>query len=96
MAMASLTIRNLDENVKRALRIRAAARGVSMEEEARRLLVKAVVQPSDAAAAMSHSPEDKAKAIMGKLAFMRKNARVDPDHAFTDQKTLSDLVSDGE
>ena len=33
--MATLTIRNLDENVKRELRKRAAERGVSMEQEAR-------------------------------------------------------------
>lgn len=36
--MASLTIRNLDEAVKRGLRRRAAERGVSMEEEARTIL----------------------------------------------------------
>ncbi len=33
--MATLTIRNLDENVKRELRKHAAERGVSMEQEAR-------------------------------------------------------------
>jgi plasmid stability protein len=47
--MASLTIRNLDEETKRALRIRAAQRGVSMEEEARRILKAALAdarQPS--------------------------------------------------
>ncbi|MET3559537.1 phosphopantothenoylcysteine decarboxylase/phosphopantothenate--cysteine ligase [Bartonella japonica] len=36
--MASITIRNLSPEVKEALRIRAAQNGVSMEEEARRLL----------------------------------------------------------
>jgi plasmid stability protein len=36
--MASLTIRNLDEDVKTALRIRAANHGRSMEDEARRIL----------------------------------------------------------
>ncbi|MEL7464836.1 MAG: plasmid stabilization protein [Pseudomonadota bacterium] len=40
--MASLTIRNLDEGVKRQLRVRAAERGRSMEEEARDILRKAV------------------------------------------------------
>jgi plasmid stability protein len=33
--MGALTIRNLDEDVKRALRKRAAERGVSMEQDAR-------------------------------------------------------------
>ncbi|WP_084542106.1 MULTISPECIES: FitA-like ribbon-helix-helix domain-containing protein [Calidithermus] len=36
--MASLIIRNLDETTKQALRLRAAQHGVSMEEEARRIL----------------------------------------------------------
>ena len=36
--MATLTIRNLDDEVKQALRERAARHGVSMEEEARVLL----------------------------------------------------------
>ena len=36
--MATLTIRNLDENVKRELRKRAAERGVSMEQEARTII----------------------------------------------------------
>ena len=40
--MATLTIRDLDEGVKRKLRLRAAEHGVSMEEEARRLLAEAV------------------------------------------------------
>lgn len=33
--MAALTIRNIDDDVKRALRKRAAERGVSMEQDAR-------------------------------------------------------------
>jgi plasmid stability protein len=36
--MASITIRHLDDNVKARLRIRAAERGRSMEEEARCIL----------------------------------------------------------
>jgi antitoxin FitA len=36
--MASITIRNLDESLKRRLRIRAARHGRSMEEEARDVL----------------------------------------------------------
>ncbi len=36
--MATLTIRNLDDSVKRALRLRAAEHGHSMEEEARAIL----------------------------------------------------------
>lgn len=41
--MATLTIRNMDETVKQALRLRAAAHGISMEEEARRILKEVIV-----------------------------------------------------
>ena len=40
--MASITIRNLDDDVKTRLRVRAASSGRSMEEEARIILRKAV------------------------------------------------------
>jgi plasmid stability protein len=36
--MASITIRNLDEEIKQRLRVRAAKHGRSMEEEARDIL----------------------------------------------------------
>ena len=36
--MASITIRNLDDDIKQRLRLRAAAHGCSMEEEAREIL----------------------------------------------------------
>lgn len=42
--MASITIRNLDDDVKRRLRIRAAGHGRSMEEEAREILREVVGQ----------------------------------------------------
>lgn len=40
--MASITIRNLDDEVKTHLRVRAASNGRSMEEEARLILRDAV------------------------------------------------------
>ena len=45
--MATLTIRDLDDDVKQRLRVRAAGFGRSMEEEARQIL----------RAALEHSPE---------------------------------------
>ncbi len=48
--MASITIRNLDDNVKRKLRLRAALHNRSMEDEARDILKSAVaidVMPHD-------------------------------------------------
>ena len=43
--MATLTIRDLDERLKRSLRVRAASRNRSMEEEARQIL-RAALQES--------------------------------------------------
>lgn len=40
--MASITIRKIDERLKAQLRVRAAERGRSMEEEARRILREAL------------------------------------------------------
>jgi plasmid stability protein len=52
--MASMTIRNLDDGVMQALEAQAARRGVSAEEEARRVLgagveVSAETRPSETA-----------------------------------------------
>jgi antitoxin FitA len=44
--MANLTVRKLDPAVKERLRVRAARRGHSMEEEARRILTEACAPPA--------------------------------------------------
>ena len=44
--MATITVRNLDEGLKRRLRIRAAENGKSMEQEARDILRAALDQES--------------------------------------------------
>lgn len=44
--MANLTIRRLDDQTYERLKQRAARDGVSMEEEARRILATAVAPPS--------------------------------------------------
>ena len=46
--MASITIRNLEDEVKRRLRVRAAEHGRSMEEEAREILRQVVGQEKPA------------------------------------------------
>jgi len=46
--MATLTIRNLDDEVKRALRRRAADHGVSMEQEARTILREVALEKAPA------------------------------------------------
>ena len=45
--MASITIRNLDDDIKTALRVQAASNGRSMEEEVRQILKTAVGKPSN-------------------------------------------------
>ena len=46
--MGSLTIRRIDDRMKEQLRVRAARKGVSMEEEARRILAAAVNEQAPA------------------------------------------------
>lgn len=45
--MANITIRNLDDDIRTRLRVRAANNGRSMEEEVRRILRKAVGRRQD-------------------------------------------------
>ena len=58
--MASITIRNLDDDVKTRLRIRAAGHRRSMEEEARLILREAVDRKA--------GPENLATAIRARFA----------------------------
>lgn len=59
--MASITVRNLEEGLKRRLRIRAAENGRSMEEEARNILRTALYcQPP--------AKKDLAKAIRARFS----------------------------
>jgi plasmid stability protein len=44
--MASITIRNLEDGLKRKLRVRAAQHGRSMEDEARNILRAALAEKS--------------------------------------------------
>jgi plasmid stability protein len=46
--MASMTIRNLDDRLKARLRVRAAAHGRSMEDEARDILRSALATGTEA------------------------------------------------
>lgn len=43
--MSTLTIRRLDDDVKQRLRLRAANDGISMEEAARRILARELIEP---------------------------------------------------
>jgi plasmid stability protein len=53
MAMAAVSIRSLDEEVKRRLRVRAARHGRSMESEIRAILTEVVREPSESEGLMT-------------------------------------------
>lgn len=59
--MASITVRNLDDDVKARLRIRAAVNGRSMEDEVRDILRTALAEERQA-------PEDLGGAIRRRFA----------------------------
>lgn len=61
--MATLTIRNLDETVKRRLQVRAALNGRSMEAEAREVLTGLTEPHSEAARTILEPEEDFGTAI---------------------------------
>ena len=60
--MASITVRNLDERLKRRLRVRAAVNGRSMEQEVREIL-EAVLRDE-----FAPPPEDLGSAIRARFA----------------------------
>ena len=53
--MASITIRNLDEETKDRLRVRAAHRKRSMEEEARQILRQALAREATAPVSLAQA-----------------------------------------
>lgn len=62
--MASLTVRNLDDALKRRLRLRAAGHGRSMEEEVREIL-RTTLGPSPAPADLGQSIHARFAALGG-------------------------------
>ncbi|HMM65268.1 MAG: hypothetical protein WA975_00345 [Mesorhizobium sp.] len=77
--MSTLTIRNLDENVKQALRKRAAERGVSMEQEARDVLAESVGKPR------------RRRSILEDL----RRLGIKPDQPFDQKKTSDEMWNEG-
>lgn len=62
--MATLTIRNIDDALKRRLRLRAAERGRSMEEEVREIL-RMTLGPSPAPSDLGQSIHNRFAALDG-------------------------------
>jgi phosphopantothenoylcysteine decarboxylase / phosphopantothenate---cysteine ligase len=84
--MASLTIRKLDDDTKTRLRLSAAAKGVSMEEEAR-LLIAAAVHPALSAASAISAAE-----IISRAKALPKEEPLDLRYKTMSQKELSDAM----
>ena len=63
--MATITIRDLDHDVKERLRLRAAQHGRSMEEEARVILRVAVAQDARAQGRLAESIQRRFKSLGG-------------------------------
>ena len=66
--MATLTIRNLDEDVKRRLRLRGAENGRSMEAEARAILAQSIL--ASGPVARSRRPEASLRRAAGPFAHL--------------------------
>ena len=77
--MATLTIRNLDDDVRQKLRQRAAERGVSMEQEVRDVLTESIVR------------RRRKKFILEDL----RRLGVEPDKPFDQKKVTDEMWDDG-
>jgi len=69
--MGSLTVRNISEDVKKRLRLRAAANGRSMEEEVRLLLAEGASESSPAKATSVAKPARRSEASVTQHAARR-------------------------
>lgn len=78
--MASITIRNLNEDTKRRLRIRAQRSGHSMEEEARTILNNAV-QPGRKGKGLGTAIHEMFRSVGGSelMPYPRDRQRPPPD-----------------
>lgn len=80
--MACLTIRNLDNDLKVRLRLRAAQHGCSMEAEVRNILSQSLMPPPDASSLVARIRKRFAEAGMEALAIPpRQTVRTPPNLA---------------
>ncbi|GAA4127002.1 hypothetical protein ACFFTN_02975 [Aminobacter aganoensis] len=85
--MATLTIRNVPEDVKQALRVKAAQNGNSLEEALRQILADEVAAPHAAASRIN------AEEIMRRAAELESDEPTDSRYKYYSQKELSDAIS---
>lgn len=84
--MATLTIRNVPDEVKQALRVKAAESGRSLEETLRLLLAEQVNGPDQAASRID------AEEIMRRAAELESDKPLDGRYKYFSQKELSDVI----
>ncbi|WP_075995312.1 FitA-like ribbon-helix-helix domain-containing protein [Salaquimonas pukyongi] len=85
--MATLTIRNLPDEVRQALRERAARNGVSMEQEVRRILAESMQKT-----AVKHMQFKAAEDILQMARGLRDEAPLDPMYKELSHKELTDTL----
>ena len=85
--MATLTIRNVPEGVKQALRVKAAESGRSLEEALRQLLSQQAGDPYPLASRID------ANEIMRRAAELASDEPSDSRYRYFTQKELSDAIS---
>jgi plasmid stability protein len=84
-AVATLTIRNVPEDVKHALRVKAAESGRSLEEALRQMLSDEVHPPAPAS-------RIDANEIMHRAAELESDPPNDNRFKYFSQKEISDLI----
>ena len=84
--MATLTIRNVPENVKQALRVKAAESGRSLEESLRKLVSEQVNDPAQPPSRIN------ADEIMRRAVELKSDEPLDSRYKYFTQKELSDAI----
>ena len=85
--MATLTIRNVPDDVKQALRVKAAENGRSLEEALRVLIAENVKDPRRQASRID------AAEIVRRAAELESDPPSDSRYKYFSQKELSDAIS---
>ena len=85
--MATLTIRNVPDDVKQTLRVKAAQKGHSLEETLRQLL------SDEAAGPAATSSRIDADEVMRRAAELETDEPTDRRYKYFTQKELSDAIS---
>ncbi len=93
--MASITIRNLEDDTKHRMKLRAAQHGRSMEEEAREILRRATAQ-EDTLVDLPLAPRDamRAPALILSEEVVASAAQLGIDIAQVCEQHLRDVVRD--